>query len=168
MAKQGLADLNTYRHLVAADRDRVAESQVLHALQMAGEKIAKALLYGLDPQYRVGGDGERKLSHVSLSRLVDTLGSKRKLAAALQMSESKFEGCLGSFGPWYRQIERLQPQLAGDGPNVEYPWQNGGTWVAPCEHRFGLLAQLLNGEGLKSLRFLERLARAVPALVTAS
>jgi len=165
LATQGLADLGTYRHLLAADRDSVAESQVLHALQMAGEKIAKALLYALDPAYRVRDDGERKQSHASLSRLAGTLSAKKKLAAALQMPEAKYEGCLSRFGRWYLQIELLQPQLAGNGRNVEYPWQDGNTWVAPCDYRFGLLAQFQKGEALDSVRFLGRLARAVPALL---
>ena len=167
LCRQALDDLNVFRALLArdqADVPRIAECQALHALQMAGEKLAKAVLYAADRNYRASG-GERKQSHVALSKLATTLADRAKVASALGMDLPKFNGCLKQFHSWFKQFEQLQPQLAGDGPNVEYPWQDGDRWIAPCDHSFGLAARLRKGEGAQSLRFLGRLAEAVPALL---
>ncbi|MCC7494076.1 MAG: hypothetical protein IT204_17085 [Fimbriimonadaceae bacterium] len=161
---QGLADLRTFRAMLEQDRAQVAECEVLHLLQMAGEKLAKAILYALDPDYRRSGP-DRRLSHVSLSKLAIALGGRRRVWQALPIDPDKLSGCLRQFHPWYEQIERLHPQVARGGPNVEYPWADTARWMPPCDYDFGLLARLRRGEGRQSLRFLERLAAAVPVLL---
>jgi hypothetical protein len=114
-------------------RSQAWEPHLLHYLQMASEKAAKAVLL------RFGVVVSAKtLGHQSVSRL---LGG----AFAPQ-----WQPHLGNAPPTpamartLLQVEALCPQVARHGPNVEYPWEDplgSENWMAPCAWSFGFASR---------------------------
>ena len=144
----------------------VRDCHRLLLLQMAAEKLAKALLYEADPDASHG--------HAALNRLPGLL-RRRDFARTLGFRSARDIGSfLDRVRPTLGEIAALSPSVGPSGGtldprgleqavNVEYPWQNpDGGWVCPAGADFSLLPRLRRrGEAFNALRFLERLlARA--------
>lgn len=148
--RQAQADWALYQHLSQkANLDGFPECQRLHYLQMAGEKLAKALHIALGAQLRAGGH-----SHVAFSRLPYLLNCPDAARACGRDADDQHEwnrygAELRRMQAPCREIEQLGPAVREDGtagPNVEYPWYGGSAdgekrWIAPADHSFVLLRQ---------------------------
>src|ERR1035438_666966 len=165
LAKQALSELAFYEKL--KKDPNALDCQILHVLQMAGEKAAKAVLYALEPTFRVDAVGKRKLSHVALSKLVPALAKRKALVSAVGLHPDKLAGMLTAYQPLYVAIEQLQPELSQTRENAEYPYLNGRDWIAPCGHRFSILADLRVKDGPAAIRFIRQLARSAPLIANA-
>ncbi len=160
---QAASDFAVFRRLSAEDRGEVPECHVLHYLQMATEKVAKAAFL------KEGKSKFDRGSHVAFSRL-RTIMKRRDIASRLGYQNfTAYREFLVRAQPLCRAIDELNPavgpQRLGGGPkeseNCEYPWWGpasggGETWHVPAEHRFGLLERLQEaGDGARLLRFIE-------------
>jgi hypothetical protein len=133
-ARQARADLQARDQLLADPT--LPESQQLHFLQMACEKLCKAHLcaHGVDPDVL-------RRSHAFISVHLPTI--------ALQQFARKSDGRRGA-GSWViaairslaRRIELLAPSVDDGGripANCEYPWvAPDGSVRAPCDHHFAI------------------------------
>jgi hypothetical protein len=129
-----------------------AECHLLHYLQMATEKIAKAYLWqtGVPPAR----------SHVGFRRFMFALLARngpdlRRIAKVFGFTRSR------DMEAWVRQVSRLAQELqnpapteSNNGPNPEYPWPHDSPAECPVEYAFGLWAQLRESRrGRELLRF---------------
>jgi hypothetical protein len=106
----------------------------LHYLQMASEKLAKAVLL------RRARD-RPPLSHKGFVQFLRDLSAlhptiRREFAFT---QAGMLRAYLASLLPIAAAIENLAPDLAGNGPNPEYPWATRGGIVAPCKFDFPAL-----------------------------
>ena len=130
-AKQALADLNTQEQL--ATTAKVPESQQLHFLQMACEKLCKAYLcgQGTDPI-------DLRKSHAHIERTLPMIARQQ---FARERHKSDHTWVLQALRKLARQIELLAPAVNDGGrhpANCEYPWVGPeGQIVVPAEHKFG-------------------------------
>ena len=147
---QAASDFAVYLLLLAQDREDVPECHPLHYLQMATEKLAKAVLLASNP-------GFNPRSHVAFSRLPKILRREARAAKVLGYGEkiAQFRAALMALQSLVEDVERLSPQVAdkkgkkpaANNPNVEYPWEGRGPrgqvdWIVPATHQFGLLSRL--------------------------
>ena len=122
----------------------------LHYLQMCTEKLAKAFFW------RSASAGN--LHHAAFVKFLRALKTQSKVATELNYGTSR------NFGEWIHEIldlayelERLAPQLAGNGPNPEYPWPRNDPEHSPVEHHFQAWGHLESRKG----RHLQYLIEAV-------
>lgn len=148
--RQARSDLQTYRLLAEAG---AAQCHVMQSLQMAGEKLGKAL------RLSAGEAGATQHTHVAAARALRLIRNRRAAADALTGGNRQslmfiIDDCIALAN----DIERLTPALAGAGPNLEYPWvvSDGSGWVAPVDFEFGLARRLRSAEGQRYLSLLER------------
>lgn len=158
--KQARADLALFDHLRGVAGWRY-QCHSLQALQMAGEKIAKASFRASDPPPRH--------SHLGLTRLLRRMGTVREadqilLGRVFSTSRfERFERLLLHVGGIARDIERLPPALAGaDRMNLEYPWPDRAPTYTPAEWKFDVWNRLESAEGRSFLRFLSRAIDGFP------
>jgi hypothetical protein len=162
LARQAISDLDFYEKL---EKDPGAlDCQIVHFLQMAGEKAAKAVLYALNPHFRMDEAGNRKLSHVALSMLMPALSRRESLHQSLGLPAATVRAKLKAYRRLYAAIEELHPEMTQGRVNSEYPWERGGDWIAPCNHPFGILADLRAGDGPEAVYFIRQLARCAPSI----
>ena len=113
----------------------------LHYLQMVTEKLSKAYLWG-------SGTPPKK-SHVGFGRFMRLLlqvpRSQRQQRIATIFGFRRFR----DFESWTRTalplvyaLERLAPDLAGDGPNPEYPWPHADPEFVPATFEFDVWREL--------------------------
>jgi len=121
-------------------------------LQMATEKLSKALLVG----------GHSKLetiaqSHAAFVNFMRVVGDNRKLQEALGMKKAQLRARFKRLLPLAYEIELLAPALARGGPNPEYPWQDSSDKIlAPVAYPFPLMNQLQKTpQGVQLLKYLE-------------
>ena len=123
----------------------IAQCHSLHYLQMATEKIAKAYFWrsGSPPPRRHAG-------FVQFLRFLGHIRQKDRERIANLFSFNRFT----DFRNWIRAVlpiayalERLAPDLAGDGPNPEYPWPHAAPHAAPATYDFPVWALLTSGRG---------------------
>jgi len=135
--RQAQRDMVCYRHVLslAIPDGGAGDCSALHFLQMAVEKLAKAVQLKREPSASV------ESSHQAVSGLVRTL-KRPDVTRVLGRSgkAARYRGSLESVRWALSALERLHPQLAGNGPNLEYPWSQwaDGTeedWVAPAQVR---------------------------------
>lgn len=124
-------------------------SQQLHYLQMATEKLAKALSCGHrnDPP---------KTTHAALGRFLRISKGRPELRRDLgyEGNYNAFVSYIDSLLPFAEKIEGLAPEGGRlDKPNAEYPWQSaGGTVIAPLDHTFDdIWLDVANMNKLKTL-----------------
>ena len=146
---QARSDYDVYKRL--KNVDGLPACHWLHYLQMATEKLAKAIRMAF---WATGADKE---SHVAFSKLLGVLQNAPQTAAALKMKSAAFKQLCRRTQPIIDEIERLAPAV-GSGPNVEYPWQQRDaegifTWISPIDHAFGVerTLQSPNGDALLKL-----------------
>lgn len=142
---------------VCLRRAGVHECHVLHYLQMTAEKISKAYLW------RSGAAPPR--SHVGLMPFLRALLSRGHSRAERQRIAEMFEYARpADMAAWVRQVaplahrlQSLSPDLAGDGPNPEYPWPHATPESCPALHSFELWATIRDTEpGRRLMKFLKR------------
>lgn len=147
--RQARADLRIYRILAEAG---APQCYVMHALQMAGEKLGKAL------RLSAGEAGAAQHTHVAAARALRLIRNRRAAADALTGGNRQslmflIDDCIALAN----DIERLTPALAGAGPNLEYPWLDPkGAWIAPVDFEFGMARRMRSAEGQRYVALLER------------
>ncbi len=112
----------------------------LHYLQMITEKLSKAYLWrsGTPP----------KKSHVGFGLLMRLLlqvpqSQRQRLAGIFGFGRFKdFENWTREALPLVYAVEQLAPDLAGDGPNPEYPWPHADPQYVPATFNFNVWEQL--------------------------
>jgi len=159
---QAKSDLEVFHLLVGFDRTRVPACHPLHYLQMATEKLAKAVHRRLDIR------PADRLSHMAFSQIPHHL-RRRDVALALGWDQfSQFRGFLRNIHGLCRSIETLSPAVGSagsslDAPNVEYPWrvwqqQRFAGWRVPAHETFSTLELVEKTVfGVQFYRFLHRL-----------
>ena len=124
----------------------------LHYLQMCTEKLGKAYFYKRPPL--------SKPSHVGFVKFLRNLSTERNVWKALGFGRREdFELYINQIQHLARKIEKLAPDLAGDGPNPEYPWPPPPkeAKMAPIHYEFELWNELQKTrKGLKFQDFVER------------
>lgn len=128
----------------------VEQCHVLHYLQMAAEKIAKAYFW------RSGKPPAR--SHAGLRQFLKFLGhiglrDRERIANLFSFGRfSDFQNWIRTILPIAHDLERLAPDLASDGPNAEYPWPHAAPQNAPAQFDFPVWATLKSGRGRDLMR----------------
>lgn len=157
--RQAQSDLQIYELL---RREQTAACHQLHYVQMAAEKIAKAYILR-------NGKPPRK-SHAAFQLFLRALASQGKgetarLAGVFEFNTpGGFTTFLQYSGPLAEELEKLAPDLAGDGPNPEYPWPHASPATAPVEFAFPLWKKFeTEPNGRRLLTFLRRAIRHFPA-----
>jgi hypothetical protein len=162
--RQATTDFAAYEVLSA--RAGLPACHALHYLQMATEKLAKAVLLATGSQ-----EDQVQTSHKSLSRLPGVLKGRTTVAHGLGYSNARaFDSFLNDVKGLCRAIDELNPsigpQQAGggepDGPNCEYPWwgrdESGSErWLAPADWSFTVERLLTEGSGPRLIPFLRGL-----------
>ncbi len=107
--------------------------QVLHYLQMATEKLAKAYFWR-------SGKAPSRQTHIGFSRLFRALADNQRAFEALGFKrlDDYQEWCRQTANQLSYQVERLAPALAQDGPNPEYPWPSAKPKESPVSYDFKL------------------------------
>jgi hypothetical protein len=120
---------------------------------MTTEKLAKAYFW------RKGYSPRR--SHIGFVKFLQFLGQihdkkqRDKIASLFGFSRFvDFEDWLKTLLPIAYDLERLTPDLAKDGPNLEYPWPHSQPKYAPA------LTSKLQGREL--MRFIQTAVREFP------
>ena len=147
---QARSDFNVFLRLEAQARDDVPECHPLHYLQMAGEKLAKAIIAAenKDPTH----------THLGLTTVLQSL-RRREVGRALGYQDfNVYQKALDSHKRIMREVEKLH-STSGGPDNVEYPWETRDAglrpvWVAPARHTFGTLKKLSNRKLINDLRLL--------------
>jgi hypothetical protein len=130
-----------------------AECHLLHYLQMATEKLAKAYLWrsGMAPP----------ASHVGFSRFLRALMTRsspdlRRIARVFDFGRPvEMEAWVRQVGPLAHELQNLAPVVANDGPNPEYPWPHKSPIECPVEFSFPLWPQLRDERrGRELLKFI--------------
>jgi hypothetical protein len=121
-------------------RQRVSPCHQLHYLQMITEKLGKAYFW------RTGRPP--RMSHASLVRFLQALDNRSnedraRIAQLLGFGRGHvFRNWIPTIIPLAHALEKLAPDLAGDGPNAEYPWPHDEPRFAPVSFEFDLWRQL--------------------------
>lgn len=131
-ALQAMSDLRTYDILFRTDVD---DCQLLHYLQMATEKVAKAYLSTRESKESFG------FSHVVAARAIPALA--REILSAT-MTAAQVRPVVARIRQIVNEVEALAPAVhrGGSRPdNCEYPWEDShGNIIVPCRHTFPLVA----------------------------
>ncbi len=122
----------------------------LHFLQMATEKLSKALLIS----------GEVSLerathSHAAFVKFMRVVSHNHNLQAELGMNKSQLKALFERLLPIAHEIEALAPALAQDGPNPEYPWRDKlGHVCIPTKYSFPLTKLMQSQQGTRLLKYI--------------
>ena len=123
----------------------------LHFLQMATEKLGKALLVGGETALE-----EITHTHSALVKFMRIVGKNHRLPLNMGMTKSQLQAHINRLLPIAHEIERLAPALARDGPNPEYPWLSPLEKIhVPVEYSFPLANMLQTPHGIKVLKYVE-------------
>jgi hypothetical protein len=163
--EQARSDFAVYELLQRQGTSAVPECHVLHYLQMATEKLAKAVAARTHIQVP-------PRRHDSFSRLATELAKRPDVLSDIGYSDPAqtqrfLKRCLGIF----KQLENLNPALANEKahdagrdresePNCEYPWWRSISgredWLVPATHTF-LAFQTVrdNGDGATVMRMIQ-------------
>jgi hypothetical protein len=133
----------------------------LHYIQMLTEKLGKAYFWRSKKPPRK--------SHAFFVRFLQALLSRRsvdneRIANLLGFSRAAdFENWIPTIAPLAHEVERLAPDLAGDGPNPEYPWPSKIPTEFPAGYTFSVWEQLTEtGRGRQLLKVIEAAVREFP------
>jgi len=145
--KQARSDWETYQRI---DDPTWPTCHRLHFLQMATEKLAKALLVVGDmPLDRITH------SHAAFVKFMRVARKNHTLQKELGMTYSQITAHFNRLLPIAREIEILAPTLAQAGPNPEYPWfDNSGQILVPVDFSFPLMKLLQSPPGTQLLRYI--------------
>ena len=125
--------------------------QRLHYLQMTTEKLAKGF------KTKPGAGPHAMTHHAFVSFMQVAKNIERLQRVCKPTNKSSFNRYIDSLIPLAQQVEQLSPDLAGNGPNTEYPWESREGVIAPIEYAFDNLDLNLrtNARLMKLLVFLE-------------
>lgn len=143
--EQAKSDWRTYEAIQDLSLD---SCQVLHYLQMATEKLGKAMLLA---------EGEKitkvRTSHKAFLRFLQIISRNSEVQEHLQMSAQQLRSHVKNLLPLAEEIEKLAPAIAQDGPNAEYPWADpSGSIHAPASFLFSATEKLSEPQGRKLLQ----------------
>lgn len=145
---QAESDWLAYRRISDTD---LPHCHALHALQMVLEKLGKGLRLadgGLLPEHR-------EQTHLSFVKCLSTAERDAGLRPFLRFSRPEhYRKFCRSLRKTADALERLQPQLAEDRPNVEYPWPTRNGVKAPARHDFVEFHDLCSASGARLLGFI--------------
>jgi hypothetical protein len=128
--------------------------QVLHYLQMSTEKLARVYLW---KQAAV------KTSHAAFSKFLRSIAGDDRVRDELgYRSREQWDAKLRGIASLAAAVQRLAPDLAGDGPNPEYPWPPDHPTSAPTEFEFPVWGELQKANGRVLLDFLDKLFQHAP------
>jgi hypothetical protein len=153
-ARQASVDYATY---TALSRDGgLPESQRLHMLQMACEKLCKAYMFrqGVDP-------GHIQSTHSVVAKVLPRIFADEILEGG-QRYPNERSHLMKSVRGMAREIDLLAPAVdinAGRPrpDNCEYPWDDGaGNPIAPADYAFPHLSVLQDPTGKHLLKVLAR------------
>lgn len=151
--RQAKSDFEVFEHLRRMPHDVCHR---LHYLQMLTEKTAKAFV--------AHGIQAPPCSHKALLNLLKVAEWNQDLMQLCRFSRlDQYRNYLRSLHPLADKIESLAPALS-NGPNAEYPWQDGsGVIRAPAEYDFRDF-DLKNPAGMiKMVKFIETCLRYLEA-----
>jgi hypothetical protein len=152
--RQACSDWDMFKFLGA---QRQPACHILHYLQMATEKFAKAVSWraAMPP-----------LSHETFVDFLRSIANRQKIRNALDLKgKGQLRAWIESALPLARQIEALASDVAkrqGDGPNPEYPWPSHEPLTAPVDHDFALSHDLGAARGRKLIWMIDRLIASFP------
>jgi hypothetical protein len=150
-AKQSRSDFAIYRLLAA--RGDVVACHPLHYLQMACEKIAKAY------RFRDTATVDERLTteHVAFSQFIMSFLSSAAIKQRYRGRDEQLRQIRKTARVLAREIERLAPAVDRETSpsNAEYPWEQGGRVITPCEFDFSNLSLLRAPGGRTLLRLIE-------------
>lgn len=133
----------------------------LHYIQMLTEKLGKAYFWRTNKP--------PKKSHAFFVKFLQALLARsqtdvEQIAGLLGFGRAKdFENWIPTIAPLAHDIERLAPDLAGDGPNPEYPWPREKPTEHPAGHDFPVWEQLTTtGRGRQLLKAIDAAVREFP------
>jgi len=143
--RQGRSDWETYQRI---DDPAWPTCHRLHFLQMATEKLAKALLIAGDmPLDKITH------THAAFVKFMRVARKNHNLQKELGMTYSQIIAHFNRLLPIAREIEILAPTLAQVGPNPEYPWlDNTGQILVPVDYSFPRIKLLQSQPGTQLLR----------------
>jgi len=159
---QARSDFEVFDHLRSNAGFDLPECHALHFLQMATEKLAKAVIGS--PHEAVRQD-----THVAFSRISRSLRRRDYGVLLGYASFDAYTSFLRQAAPLFRRIDELHPGIGpqtgeqrGLSPNVEYPWRTRNSagaieWRAPAQFRFGVLQELQSRRGHQLIDFVKRL-----------
>lgn len=134
LRQQAISDLMAFEAVVAAG---LPDCHGLHYLQMASEKLGKAI--------RAGGRqrGAGAHSHVAIVKAMRMLRNDPTAARVLWSGRFvTWRAQVDRLLPLAEAIERLAPAIACAGENAEYPRETrpgSGRWIAPAAHAFTIM-----------------------------
>lgn len=149
-----------YRIFGLLRREGVPPCHSLHYLQMATEKLAKASFWA-DNQAPA-------MKHVGFAKFLRRFGNtprsqRERVAQLFEFSRfDSFQTWIRSVIPLAREVEKLSPSVAQDGPNSEYPWPHNDPVYCPVEYRFTVWDELKKSQGRKLMRFISIAIRNFP------
>ncbi|WP_433926598.1 MULTISPECIES: hypothetical protein [Sorangium] len=149
--KQGGSDFEIYRLLSSIPG--VPICHLLHYLQMAGEKVAKAY------RFRDTDTDEERLTteHVAFSRFMQSYLGSPEIKQRYAGKDELLRETVKVARKLAREIEKLAPAVDREisPANAEYPWSDDGRVVVPCEFTYPNLTLLTEPGGRTFLRLLE-------------
>lgn len=149
--KQADSDFKIYQLL--SGTPGVPICHLLHYLQMAGEKIAKAY------RFRDTDTDEDRLTteHVAFSRFMQSYLGSPEIKQRYAGNDAQLREIVKVARKLAREIEKLAPAVDRETSpaNAEYPWPDDGRVVVPCEFTYPNLALLTEPGGRTFLRLLE-------------
>ena len=150
-----------YEVLLLLRRAGARPCQQLHYLQMVTEKLGKAYFWRTNRPPRRG--------HASFVRFLQALDDRpaldvERIANLLGFGRAEdLENWIPIVAPLAYDIERLAPNLAGDGPNPEYTWPSNAPVSAPASFDFPVWSRLTqSGRGRDLLRAIDAAVRNFP------
>lgn len=154
-----MSDLSAYKAVLALG---LPECQSLHLLQMATEKLGKAMRRAAKQA------GAETKVHPAIVKALRMLRNRRDAGAALHGGRfEQWQMSVDRLLPLADAIERTAPALAGGGENTEYPWESTlrpGDWLVPAEHVFGVSERLRSAEGAQFVALLHRIGERFDGL----
>jgi len=168
---QARSDFRVFELLWAQDLNTYPECHALQHLQMATEKMSKAMLLTLDPEREL-------MSHVAFREVVPIL-NRPDIARRLGYNQNPkaFRDLIDRRRSWFRSIEQLSPSVGtnphgggSEGPNVEYPWQARDintriVWYAPAEYDFDVSKDMRSRDGQHFLLVIRQLLERLPEII---
>lgn len=134
----------------------------LHYLQMASEKVAKAYFWRENEP-----PPKEHSAFVQFIRLLSQspTKSRKRLANLFEFARFQdFRSWTGGLLTIAYELEHLQPQLANEGPNCEYPWPHSMPRHTPVAYSFPIWTALMAPRGRDLLRLISISIRRFPEL----
>jgi hypothetical protein len=134
--RQARADFEVVR-LLQGQQPPLAVCHLLHYLQMTLEKLSKGMMAA------PGLNSPPARSHKGAARLLQVLAKStnpqaKGFHARLGLGDAQRRALINGLLPTAEALERLAPALAGEGPNLEYPWlaPHSNSVSTPVGHEF--------------------------------